>query len=155
MISRLTKRTCPQYSETLSLLDKCSAASRANRAVLSNSRELREVIIKELRSPHAAGTCLNALKHTELGVVAHNEALSSITNTLLVYCTNKPTCFRGLRSQAIENAALGSMRLLSKTMSKSEKRGAIVMINRSLIGKLSKRHELYHKVHAIFYPASS
>lgn len=155
MISRLTQGTFPQYSETLRLLAKCCATSRGNCAVLSKSHELSEVVIKELRTPHAAGTCLNALKLIEIGVVAHKEALSGIANTILVYCTNKPTGFRGLRSLAIENAALGSIRALSKTMTKSEKREAIVMINCHLLGKLSKRDELYQKIHAIFYPAYS
>lgn len=148
LISLITKRTYPQYCETLRLLAKCSAASRGNRAVLSKSHELSEVVIKELRTPHEPGACLNALKLIELGVVAHNEALSCIANTMLVYCAKKPKGFKGLRSQAIENAALGSMRVVSKTMTKNEKREAIVMINCCLLGKL--RDELFHKVYVIF-----
>jgi len=146
--SRLTRRTCPQYSETLRLLAKCSAANNGNREVLSKSYELSKVLIKELCTPHAAGTCLNALKLIEHGIVAHNEVLPCIANTMLVYCAMKPSGFKGLRSQAIENAALDSMKVLSKTMTKNEKKEAIVMINCRLLGKL--RDELCNKVYAIF-----
>jgi len=148
LISRVAKQTYPQYGQTLRLLAKCSESSRANREVLSKNRELSEVVFKELTIPSEASACLNALKLVEFGVVAHKEILTGILKSMLVYCAKEPTGFKGLRSQAIENASLGAMKALSETMSMNDKKEAILAIECLTLGKL--RNELLRKVHDIF-----
>jgi len=148
LISRVTKRTYPQYSQTLRLLTKCCAASRSNRTVLSENHELSEAVFKELITPSEASACLNALKLIELGVVAPKGILTGIAKSMLVYCAKKPTGFKGMRSQAIENAALDAMKMLSKTMSINDRKEAVQTIKSFLLGKLRK--ELFREVHGIF-----
>jgi len=148
LISRVAKQKYPQYSPTLRLLAKISAASRDNRSILSKNNELSEVVFRELSNPSEACACLNALKLIELGVVAPKEGLTGIVKSMLVYCAKKPTGFKGLRSQAIENAALGAMRVLSKTMSVKDNKEAILTIECFLFGKL--KEELYQKIRDIF-----
>jgi len=148
LVSRVTKRTYPQYSETLRLLTKCCAASRSNRAVLSENHELSEVVFKELSTPSEASACLNALKLIELGVIAPRGILTGIAKSMLVYCAKKPKGFKGLYSKAVEHTALGAMKELSKTMSINEKEEAIQTIKCLLLNKL--RNELFREVNGIF-----
>jgi len=121
LTSRLAKRTCPQYCQTLRLLAQCSACSRDNCKVLKQSDGLSKVVFSELADRSNASSCLNALKLIEYGAVVLERAIPVIANIMLVYCAKKPRGYKGLRSLAIQNAALGAM----KQLLKSEKRTSL------------------------------
>jgi len=148
MISRAAKRSYPYHGETLRLLTKFSAGDKGNCEVLKMSDELRKVVLNELRYGSKASTCLNALKLIELDATVPKEAFPWIGRCMILYCSIKPEGFQGMRSQAIENAALGAMKALGKRINSNQRETAFLTIKKDLVGKLSD--ELYRKVQAIF-----
>jgi len=147
MISFLVKHTYPHYHETLQLLAKCSALSIKNRDILANSQQLQEVVLRELSIGSQAGTCYNALKLIEQGAAVPKGAFPAVARMLLVFSGVKPLGYKNMRSEMIEKAALGAMRVLTRTMRDQEMKEARKTIRKCLSGKLGE--ELHRKVKAI------
>jgi hypothetical protein len=147
MMSFLVKRVYPHYHETLQLLAKCSTVSLKNRDILVNSHELKEVVLRELSTGSQASTCYNALKLIEQGAAVPKGAFPAVARMLLVFCGFKPLGYKHMRSQMIENAALGAMSVLTRTMVDEEWKEAKKTVRKFLYGKLEE--ELYYKVQAI------
>merc|ERR1719419_923899 len=147
MITCLVKPTYPQYHETLHLLAKCSAVSIKNRDILANSHQLQEVVLRELSIGSQASTCYNALKLIEQEAAVPKGAFPAVARMLLVFSGVKPLGYKNMRSQMIEKAALGAMRVLTRTMLDEEWKEARKTIRKCLSGKLEEK--LYRKVQAI------
>jgi len=147
MVSFLVQRIYPHYHETLQLLAKCSSVSVDNRDILSNNHELREVVLRELSIGTQASTCYNALKLIEQGAAVPKGAFPAVARMLLVFSGVKPLGYKHMRCEMIEKAALGAMRVLTRTMLHEEWKEAGKTIRKSLSGKLEEN--LYRKVKAI------
>eukprot|EP00495_Collosphaeridae_sp_1-RS-2012_P001240 TRINITY_DN1290_c0_g2_i1.p1 TRINITY_DN1290_c0_g2~~TRINITY_DN1290_c0_g2_i1.p1 ORF type:complete len:258 (+),score=15.56 TRINITY_DN1290_c0_g2_i1:419-1192(+) len=119
MVSCLGQRIYPHYHETLQLLAKCSAVSVENRDILSNNYELREVVLRELSIGSQASTCYNALKLIEQSAAVPKGAFPAVARMLLVFSGIKPLGYKHMRSEMIEKAALGAMRVLARTIGRS------------------------------------
>jgi len=120
MTSILIERKYPSYHETLRLLAKCSAGSIKNREMLANNFELGEAVLRELQIGTQAGTCYNALKLVELGAVTPKGAFPAVARMLVLFSGLKPSGYKQMRSQVIENTALEAMSVLTSTMSGEE-----------------------------------
>lgn len=147
LISLVAERIYPRYNETLRLLAKCSAGCRENRELLMESDKLREAVHRELSTGSQASTCYNALKLIEQGATVPKNAFPAVARSLLLFSGHKPSGYKGMRSHAIENAALGAMNMLTRTMGEEEWEQAMRTIEKELSGKLGE--ELFRKVHAI------
>jgi len=147
MVSFLVQRIYPHYHETLQLFAKCSAVSVENRDILSNNHELREVVLRELSIGSQASTCYNALKLIEQSAAVPKGAFPAVARMLLVFSGVKPLGYKHMRCEMIEKAALGAMRVLTRTMLDEEWKKARKTIRKSLYGKLEEK--LYRKVQAI------
>jgi len=147
MVSFLVQRVYPCYHETLQLLAKCSALSVENRDILSNNNELRDVVLRELSIGSQASTCYNALKLIEQGAAVPKGAFPAVARMLLLFSGVKPLGYKHMRSEMIEKAALGAMRVLTRTMLDEEWKEARKTIRKCLSGKLEEK--LYRNVQAI------
>jgi len=147
MSSLLVQRRYPHYHETLRLLVKCSAGSIKNRELLLKSSELEVAVLRELQSGSQAGTCYNALKLIELGAVMPKGASLAVVRILLLFSGLKPSGYKRMRSQAIENTALKAMNVLMSTMSREELRKVMRVIESEFSVKLGEI--LLRKVQAI------
>merc|ERR1719233_1670773 len=147
MVSFLVQRIYPHYHETLQLLAKCSSVSVENRDILSNNHELRDVVLRELSIGTQASTCYNALKLIEQGAAVPKGAFPAVARMLLVFSGVKPLGYKHMRCEMIEKAALGAMRVLTRTMLNEEWKEAGKTIRKILSGKLEEN--LYRKVKAI------
>jgi len=147
MVSFLVQRIYPHYHETLQLLAKCSGVSVENRDILSNNNELREVVLRELSIGSQASTCYNALKLIEHSAAVPKRAFPAVARMLLVFSGVKPLGYKHMRSEMIEKAALGAMRVLTRTMLDEEWKEARKTIRKCLSGKLEEK--LYRKVQVI------
>jgi len=149
LTSRVAKRTCPQYCQTLRLLAQCSACSSENCKVLKQSDELSKVVFSELADGSNASSCLNALKLIEYGAVVLEKAVPVIAKIMLVYCAKEPRGYKGLRSLAIENAALGAMKQLLKTEKKTSLDDVSATVEKILLGRLN--NDLFFKVQTLVH----
>lgn len=147
LTSSLVQRIYPHYHETLRLLAKCSAGSIDNRELLMENSKLGGAVLWELNNRTQASTCYNALKLIEQAVVTSKGAFAAVARMLLVFSGLKPSGYKQMRSQAIENTALGAMKTLTLAMGEEEWKEARMTIERDLFGKLGE--ELYGKVQAI------
>lgn len=109
--------------------------------------ELGEAVLWELNNRSQASTCYNALKLIELGVVTSKGAFAAVARILVVFSGLKPSGYKQMRSQLIENTALGAMKTLTLAMGEKEMKEVRRTIERDLFGKLGE--ELYAKVRAI------
>jgi len=147
LTSLVVQRIYPHYHETLRLLAKCSAGSVENRDLLVHNLKLGEAILWELKNGTQASTCYNALKLIELAAVIPKGAFPAVARMLLVFSGLEPSGYKHMRSQAIENTALGAMKMLTRTMGEEEWKEARRTIEKDLSGKLGE--ELFSKVQAI------
>jgi hypothetical protein len=148
LISRAAKPIYHQYCSTLRLLVKLSNDDISNYEVLMKSEELSRILFNELNNGSNASTCLNALNLIKSGTSAPREAFGAIARIMLRYCSLKPRGYRGLRSQKIENAALGALKVLGQRMKKKKRKEALIIIRDVLYRELSG--ELFRKVSRVF-----
>jgi len=150
-VERLTsfgsERTDRLSNETLRLIVKCSAGNRENCEVLMGSAKLADAVHRQLSIGSQPSMCYNALKLIELGATAPKNVFSAVVRNLLVFCGNKPSCYKGIRSRAIENAALGAMGVLVRRMQEEERNEAMRTVEKDLFGKV--REYLFREVQAI------
>jgi len=149
LTSRLAKRTCPQYCQNLRLLAHCSACSRDNCKVLKQSDGLSKVVFTELADGSNASSCLNALKLIEYGAVVLEKAIPVIAKIMLVYCAKEPKGYKGLRSLAIEHAALGAMKQLLESEKETSLDDVTATVEKILLGRLND--DLLFKVQTLVH----
>lgn len=147
--SHVAERTYPFSSDTLRLLAQCSAGSRENCEMLLESEELGKELVRWLNDESEVSSCLNALKLIELGASAPKDAFKAIAGSMVVHCGVKPSSGKGIRSQAIENAALGAMNKLMKRLKNNEREETFQVIEKVLSGKIKEK--LFQKVKVMMF----
>jgi len=145
--SHVAERTYPLSNETLRIMVQCCAKSRKNCKMLAESEELGKELVRILNYSSELSLCLNALKLIEFGASAPRDPFTAIARIMIVYCVVKPSSDKWIRSQAIENSALGAMKALMRRLQTTEREETFQVIEKVLSGKISEK--LLHEVEGI------